>query len=232
MANVSQAMAFYLRRYATAFGQVHRVRTVAQNASFDEAYTFAKADLGIAQKREEIQWLFELVRAAQPRVVLEIGLDFGGTFFLWSRAATRDAHLIAIDARPVGRFGDWSPFSLVRRAFAVGSQRVSLVMDSDSHSETTRERVATLLDGRAIDFLFIDGDHSRNGVWQDFHMYSPLMNPGGLIAFHDISPTPAECTQGVAGFWREFAAEYETEERVVSGDPGYGIGLYRVRGSS
>ena len=221
-------MAFYLRRYAAAFGQLHRVRTVAQNASFNEAYTFAKADLGIAQKREEIQWLFELVRAAQPRVVLEIGLDFGGTFFLWSRAATPDAHLIAIDTRPVGRFGDWSPFSLVRRAFAVGSQRVSLVMDSDSHSETTRERVANLLDGRPIDFLFIDGDHSRNGVWQDFYMYSPLVNPGGLIAFHDISPTPAECTQGVARFWEEFTGEHETEEYLATGDAGFGIGVYRM----
>ena len=56
----------------------------------------------------------------------------------------------------------------VRRAFAVGSQRVTLLMDSDSHSETTRQRIAALLDGRAVDFLFIHRAHSCEGAWQDF----------------------------------------------------------------
>ena len=217
-------------RYAAAFRQLRRVRTVAQHLTFDKAYAFANAEIGIVQKPEEIRWLFELVRAERPRVVLEIGLNFGGTFFLWSRAAAPDAHLLAIDTKPVGRLGMWSPFSLVRRAFAVGSQRVTLLMDSDSHSETTRQRIAALLDGRAVDFLFIHGDHSCEGVWQDFKTYSPFVAPGGLIAFHDISQNPAERTKGVAQFWREFTVEHETEERVVNDEPGFGIGVYRVPG--
>ncbi len=217
-------------RYVAAFRQLRRVRTVAQNLTFDKAYAFADAEIGIVQKPEEIRWLFELVRAERPRVVLEIGLDFGGTFFLWSRAAAPDAHLLAIDTKPVGRLGMWSPFSLVRRAFAVGSQRVTLLMDSDSHSETTRQRIAALLDGRAVDFLFIDGDHSCEGVWQDFKTYSPFVAPGGLIAFHDISQNPAEPTKGVAQFWREFTVEHETDERVVNDEPGFGIGVYRMPG--
>jgi hypothetical protein len=124
----------------------------------------------------------------------------------------------------------WSPFSLVRRGFAVGSQRVTLLMDSDSHSETTRQRIAALLDGRAVDFLFIHGDHSCEGIWQDFKTYSPFVAPGGLIAFHDISQNPGEWTKGVAQFWREFTVEHETEERVVNDEPGFGIGVYRVPG--
>jgi predicted O-methyltransferase YrrM len=188
-------------RYAAAFKQRRRVRTVAQNAAFDEAYAFAEAEIGIVQKREEIQWLFELVRAERPRVVFEIGLDSGGTFFLWTRAAAPNAYLFAIDTKPVGRLGVWSPFSLVRRAFAVASQRVTLLMDSDSHSESTRQRISVLLEDRPIDFLFIHGDHSCEGVWQDFKMYSPFVAPGGLVAFHDISQNPAERTKGVAQFW-------------------------------
>jgi glycosyltransferase involved in cell wall biosynthesis len=226
-----QALSSYIRRYAAALRQLRRVRTVAQHLTFDKAYAFAEAEIGIVQKPEEIRWLFELVRAAGPRVVLEIGIHFGGTFFLWSRAAAPDAHLLAIDTKPVGRFGMWSPFSLVRRGFVVGSQRVTLLMDSDSHSETTRQRIAALLDGRAIDFLFIHGDHSHDGVWQDFKTYSPFVAPGGLVAFHDISQNPTERTTGVAQFWREFTVEHETEERVVNDQPGFGIGVYRVPGS-
>jgi predicted O-methyltransferase YrrM len=101
-------------------------------------------------------------------------------------------------------------------------------MDSDSHSESTLQRAVALLGDRPVDFLFIDGDHSHSGVWQDFNMYSPLVAPGGLIAFHDVSPNSAEWTEGVARFWREFSAKHETEERVVNEEPGFGIGLYRV----
>lgn len=218
-------------RYAEGLRQLFRVRTAPQSLPFDKAYAFAYAEIGIIQKPEEMRWLFELVRAERPRVILEIGLALGGTFFLWTRAAAPDAHLIAIDSKPVGRLGMWSPFALIRRAFAVRSQRITLLFDSDSHSEITRQRVANLLDGRQVDLLFIDGDHSRDGVWQDFHMYSPFVTPGGIIAFHDISPNPKECTEGVADFWREFSSQYETEECVLSGEPGYGIGIYRVPAS-
>jgi|GEM_PF-301868 len=217
-------------RYATAFKQLRRVRAVAQNITFEKAFALADAEFGMMQKREEIRWLFELVRAKRPGVVLEIGRDFGGALFLWSRAAAPDAHLLAIDTKPVGRLGKWSSYSLVRRAFAVGSQRITLLMDSDSRSETTRQRIAALLEGRMVDFLFIHGDHSCEGAWQDFKTYSPFVAPGGLIAFHDISQNPAERTKGVAQFWREFTVEHETDERVVSDEPGFGIGVYRMPG--
>jgi len=110
MTNLRQAVISYLHRYAVAIGQLRRIRMVPQNVAFDEAYAFAEVDIGIAQKREEVQCPFELVREARPRVVLEIGLDSGGTFFLWSRAAASDPHLLAIDTRRPGRLGGWSAF--------------------------------------------------------------------------------------------------------------------------
>jgi predicted O-methyltransferase YrrM len=36
-----------------------------------------------------------------------------------------------------------------------------------------------------IDVLFIDGDHSLNGVLADFNLYSDLVNIGGYIVFDD-----------------------------------------------
>ncbi len=89
-------------------------------------------------------------------------------------------------------------------------------MGSDSHADTTWRRVAELLDGRAIDFLFIDGDHSCDGVWQDFKMYSSLVAPGGLIAFHDICQSPAEWTKGVAQFlsWQDIIIATKPDECV------------------
>lgn len=39
-----------------------------------------------------------------------------------------------------------------------------------------------------IDLLFLDGDHSYNGVKTDFSNYSPLVESGGYIIFDDYSP--------------------------------------------
>lgn len=36
-----------------------------------------------------------------------------------------------------------------------------------------------------IDFLFIDGDHSYEGVKTDFELYSKLLSDKGIIAIHD-----------------------------------------------
>lgn len=38
---------------------------------------------------------------------------------------------------------------------------------------------------KEIDFLFIDGDHTRNGVFKDFNNFSKLVKSGGYIAFDD-----------------------------------------------
>ena len=38
-----------------------------------------------------------------------------------------------------------------------------------------------------IDILFIDGDHSFNGVIKDFEMYSTLVKSGGYIIFDDYN---------------------------------------------
>jgi predicted O-methyltransferase YrrM len=36
-----------------------------------------------------------------------------------------------------------------------------------------------------IDFLFIDGDHSYEGVKKDFELYSTLLSDKGIIVIHD-----------------------------------------------
>ena len=53
-----------------------------------------------------------------------------------------------------------------------------------------------------IDFAFIDGDHSYNGIKNDFSIVYPLLSPTGIIAFHD--------TQRIDGC-REFVLDLRTK---------------------
>lgn len=43
-------------------------------------------------------------------------------------------------------------------------------------------------DGNFPPFIFVDGDHSYEGVKQDIINYFPLLKPGGIMMFHDYLP--------------------------------------------
>ena len=91
------------------------------------------------------------------------------------------------------------------------------------------EQVAAILAGREIDLLFIDGDHTYEGVKKDFEMYSPLVGQGAIIAFHDIVVHPPESGCEVSKFWREIKDNYESEEIVKDwGQDWAGIGVVYV----
>lgn len=41
-----------------------------------------------------------------------------------------------------------------------------------------------------LDFLFIDGDHSWDGIDHDWNNWSRFVVPGGIVALHDTRPAP------------------------------------------
>jgi predicted O-methyltransferase YrrM len=217
-----------LQRLGPRLRKARRLRALPDELSFDEALAVARSEIGITQQTDEARWLFDRVRALRPRVVVEIGVAYGGTLFLWTRAASADAVLVGLDARPVGRLGNLSPFPILCRTFATRRQRIELLMGVDSHDQATVGRLEDVLGGRSIDFLFVDGDHSYDGVREDTALYGPLVREDGLIAFHDVSPRAAPQTEGTARFWREFASTRSVEAEIVDAEPGFGIGLYRV----
>jgi cephalosporin hydroxylase len=195
-------------------------------------FNYAGITVASWQIASEIAGLLGILEAEPPQTVLEIGTASGGTLFLVTRVALPDALLVSVDLRR-GAFGGGYPAWRGRlyRSFAREGQRVELVR-GDSHVEGTRERIHRLLDGRPLDLLFVDGDHTYEGVARDFADYAPLVRVGGLIAFHDIVPgghgkhgDPG----GVPRFWRELKASYpDATELVEDWEWGScGIGLVR-----
>jgi predicted O-methyltransferase YrrM len=57
--------------------------------------------------------------------------------------------------------------------------------------------------GRKYDYIYIDGDHSLEGVSRDFGFFWPQLNTEGFISFHDIcvSTKKPEGLYGVKKFW-------------------------------
>jgi cephalosporin hydroxylase len=217
--------------YRHALRVRRQLRDLPDDADHEEMLELARGltwyggRLRPTQASEEILWLLDRLARLQPRTIVEIGTDEGGTLFLWTRVAAPDAVLVGVDTRPLGLLGRFSPYAIVRRGLARRDQRVELAMPADSQSPATVERVRGLTDGRPVDFLFIDGDHSYEGVKRDFELWSPLVRSGGIIAFHDMKPDHPD---GVPRLWSELQARFESEERISTTMPSYGIGILRV----
>jgi predicted O-methyltransferase YrrM len=220
-----------LTRFWSRLGAIRRLDPLSEPDRLLQFFepTSAGAIFKPLQMPGELRELFLRVQALRPHTVLEIGTNNGGTLLMLCRAAAPDATLNSVDL-PGGKFG--GGYSALRipyyKAFAAARQRVKL-MRMDSHATTTLAAVRRELRGRPLDFLFIDGDHSYEGVRQDFAQYGPLVRPRGAIAFHDIRTAAPEVGGGVPRYWDEIKGQYDHEEIVAEPDDGLmGIGLLHV----
>jgi cephalosporin hydroxylase len=196
----------------------------------DFSFNAAGGLLRMWQVRSEIIQLTDLVGKRRPKVLVEIGTALGGTLFLWCRLADPEAVIVSIDL-PAGIHGGGYPYwmSWIYRRFPLPAQKLHLLR-GDSHQPDVLSRLKRVLPGDGkIDFLFIDGDHTYDGVNADFQMYSGLVRPGGLIVFHDICKHSVELNCHVDRFWQEVKNERQVHEFVHDLKQGIcGIGVVEV----
>jgi len=178
-----------------------------------------------AQNESELVRFVDTARAINPRTVCEIGVQDGGTNFILSRALPTVDMMIGVDLHV--------SLKCQLRYFRRPDLRLSLI-EGSSHDARTHGRVADILNGRPLDVLFIDGDHSHEGSVRDFLLYRHFVRPGGIIAFHDIVPDSYSRhgvrTAGYAGdvplVWSAISTYYRSEEFIDDAEQdGAGIGL-------
>lgn len=97
------------------------------------------------------------------------------------------------------------------------------MMIGDSHGAEVKADLANVM-GKWIGFdvVFIDGDHSYEGVVQDIELVKPYCSPATLLIFHDTV-----CCPGVKQMWAEMPAERKVAE-FVGTDKQLGIGVARA----
>jgi predicted O-methyltransferase YrrM len=185
-----------------------------------DAYKLAELAVfrGACQKIRELTPLVARLKRRQLHTVIEIGTLKGGTLWLWCQVARPDAVILSVDL-PGGEFGGgYQAKDLKRfRAYAQAAQSLRFIR-KDSHQRATRQEVAKQLHGRAVDLLFLDGDHRYGGVKQDFALYAPLVRTGGLVVLHDILPHPQVPSCGVDRFWQEIKGYFKHREFVEAED--------------
>ena len=169
------------------------------------------ADIATTQHRASQQpWelsvtLDLLTYVIRPRTILEIGSWYGGSLYAW--ASVPGAEVISMTLPET-------------RDALDGNSHGAQILYGNSHDEEAYERLAGALQGRPLDFAFIDGDHSETGCRQDFDLVRRL--GARVTGFHDITGIG---DPGVAAVWEEVKATYAYVEIVRPSKTAVGTGI-------
>jgi predicted O-methyltransferase YrrM len=138
-------------------------------------------DLAPLQRKRELKQMLFLAKRLGPKTVFEIGIDKGSTLYHWCRLPTVK-HVVGCEIRGTPQAA----------AFERHFPHIDFLwLPKSSYDPNTVEEVGNWLrtglkdGGGPIDLLLVDGDKSF--YERDWHAYRPLMSPGGIAFFHDIT---------------------------------------------
>lgn len=166
---------------------------------------------GALQKHDELaEFLQFCIDEHKPRSVLEIGCDAGGTLFAWSQlpSVTKVVGItLQNDAYSTGR--------------ALNYHGASVLL-ADSHSGRARHYATHHQPPGGYDMLFIDGDHTYQGVIKDLVTYAGVLAPGGIIVLQDICVHPNNPEVQVHLVWDELSSIHPHRTFIRAADTTWG----------
>jgi predicted O-methyltransferase YrrM len=128
--------------------------------------------------------LYGLVKAMKPSVVVEIGSARGRSACFMAAALKENGKgkLYAIDPHTTTAWNDCDSVDtyevLLDNLDRSGVREYVEVLRSTSDAVSSNWT-------SPIDLLFIDGDHSYEGVKHDWEQFASFMQPHGAVVFHD-----------------------------------------------
>jgi predicted O-methyltransferase YrrM len=163
--------------------------------------------------------LYYIARAFRPASILEVGTHVAASTGLLALALRHNGghpsgaapRLVTVDIMDVNDplHGAWKRIGCDQSP----SQFMQAIQCEDIVTFVTRPATDYLRNSREkFDLIFLDGDHSASGVYQEIPAAIALLNPGGLILLHDYFP-------GLQPLWADGA--------VV---PGPQLAVERLRG--
>jgi predicted O-methyltransferase YrrM len=176
-----------LATFSELVGKPPRALCFAPLAAF---LHFAKWRLGVVAAETETSRAERdaLARAAQQRLrLVELGVAQGVTTKRLRAAMHPDGELWAVDPYFPNRLGiRFSELIAHGEVSAIENGKVRWLRATGTEAAAAWQREQR----PAPDFVFIDADHTWEGISGDWKAWGDLVAPGGVIALHDSRPAP------------------------------------------
>lgn len=129
----------------------------------------------IAQDFDEGAYIFQTIRSRGGcNNLLEIGRFLGGSTFLIAVAKSNIATFTSVDFKV--KTPDYADDEIIKQYLDLVDEENTELVISDSRIYEPENK---------LDFIFIDGDHSYEGVKADYNHYEKYLNNGCDVLFHD-----------------------------------------------
>lgn len=177
----------------------------------------------ILQNERELAEFIGILKDHNVRSFLEIGSRYGDTLYEIGKALKVPSRVVSLDL-PLIKKGMPDPQPFMANccdALRKIGHSVEMIW-ANSRDERT---IAQVAEAGPYDAIFIDGDHSYEGVKADWLNYGGM---GKIVGFHDITPIQRPAHKNpieVPRLWREICAERLDAYQIVHQPVGYGIGI-------
>lgn len=151
--------------------------------------------------------------AAGRRKLVEIGVWHGVTTCYLRRSMRKDGEILCVDPYRRGRLGFSAQRRIARRTVSkIRNGRVRWIRMTGEAAG----RCYQLADEGPVDFIFIDGDHSYDGLQRDWEAWNRHLARSGIVALHDSRSSAEQNLEswGSAIYTRE-VIEKSAQFRVV-----------------
>ena len=147
--------------------------------------------------------------AAGSQCAVEIGVYEGVNTVNIAKAINSDAVLYAIDPFVKGRLGICYYEKIAK--LQVGKNKVKgKIKFITAYSEG-----AAPLTPATIDFIFIDGDHSLEGIKKDWELYAEKIKSGGYMLLHDTKVPAHDPSVAGLGSHQYFESHIKFDNRFT-----------------
>ena len=175
--------------------------------------------------------ILSLLEQHRPHVVVELGSWLGASAIAMARSVRRWGGTVTCVDTWAGELNDDGGSDGGKTPLMIHSCARSMVEAGVSASVRLIPAMtvdAALYWHGPIDFLYIDADHSHDGVTTDLYSWVPHVRPGGLIAGDDYSHP---LYPGVSTAWDAFEEAHGLRLTRHQSDPPHPQGIQLIYGT-
>jgi len=176
---------------------------------------------GVGAWTSHLHFAYDLVAALRPRLLVELGVDRGESYFAFCQSAQENktgTRCFGIDTwRGDQHAGDYDETTFAQ----VSAHNRE---NYESFSTLLRSSFDEALDfflSESIDVLHLDGFHTEAAVRHDLEAWLPKIQPSGLLLLHDV-----DVRTKAFGVWKLWA-ELQERGRSWTFHDGPGLGIWQ-----